>query len=96
MTQEFFKGKQDRYPHPLRTFAIVMFLFLFFVNSLLKNKGLDNMTFATTETVVTPEGDTIKLSIEVALPIFSRTMVRAIVLSKASFAAGVRTSAGII
>ena len=26
VTVEFFKGKQERYPHPVRLFAIVMFL----------------------------------------------------------------------
>lgn len=37
VTLEFFKGKQERYPHPLRMFAIVMFLFLFMVNYVMKN-----------------------------------------------------------
>lgn len=37
VTVEFFKGKQERYPHPIRLFAIVMFLFLFTLNSMLKN-----------------------------------------------------------
>jgi len=32
VTVEFFKGKQDRYPHPLRMFGIVMFFFLYMVN----------------------------------------------------------------
>jgi len=35
---EFFKGKQDRYPHPIRMFAIVMFLFLFLLNTTLKQR----------------------------------------------------------
>lgn len=39
VTTEFFKGKQDRYPHPLRMFAIVMFFFLFMVNLTLKNRN---------------------------------------------------------
>jgi len=38
VTLEFFKGKQDRYPHPIRMFAIVMFLFLFLLNTILKQK----------------------------------------------------------
>lgn len=61
VTVEFFKGKQDRYPHPLRMFAIVMFFFLFMVNVLLKernekksNDGL--LKFSTTAKVDT--GDT--------------------------------------
>lgn len=37
VTLEFFKGKQERYPHPLRMFAIVMFLFLFMVNNTMKS-----------------------------------------------------------
>lgn len=36
VTVEFFKGKQERYPHPIRLFAIVMFLFLFLLNQMLK------------------------------------------------------------
>gem|GEM_PF-431061 len=42
VTLEFFKGKQDRYPHPIRLFAIVMFLFLFLLNQLWKNKDAGN------------------------------------------------------
>jgi hypothetical protein len=38
VTLEFFKGKQERYPHPIRLFAIVMFLFLFLLNSMLKDR----------------------------------------------------------
>ena len=38
VTVEFFKGKQERYPHPIRLFAIVMFLFLFLLNTMLKNR----------------------------------------------------------
>ncbi|MDX1909944.1 MAG: DUF3667 domain-containing protein [Saprospiraceae bacterium] len=38
VTVEFFKGKQERYPHPIRLFAIVMFLFLFLLNSMLKEE----------------------------------------------------------
>ncbi len=42
VTQEFFKGKQERYPHPIRLFAIVMFLCLFLLNQLWKNKQAGN------------------------------------------------------
>ena len=38
VTVEFFKGKQDRYPHPIRMFAIVMFLFLFVLNTFVKQR----------------------------------------------------------
>ena len=41
VTLEFFKGKQDRYPHPIRTFGIVMFLFLFLLNLKLKDKEMN-------------------------------------------------------
>ncbi len=37
ITLEFFKGKQGRYPHPLRMFAVVMFLFLFMFNLMMKD-----------------------------------------------------------
>lgn len=33
ITQEYFKGRQIRYPHPLRLFAVVMFFFLLLVNN---------------------------------------------------------------
>jgi Protein of unknown function (DUF3667) len=33
MSAEFFKGKQGRYPHPLRLFLVVMFFFLILFNS---------------------------------------------------------------
>lgn len=36
MTLAFFKGKIERYPHPLRFFAIIMFFFLLLVNSNLR------------------------------------------------------------
>jgi hypothetical protein len=61
VTQEFFKGKQDRYPHPIRLFAIVMFLFLLLLNSTLKNvesgggEGLINLQTKKP----TPSGDSI-------------------------------------
>jgi len=41
VTTEFFKGKQDRYPHPIRLFAIVMFLFLFLLNSMVNSLESD-------------------------------------------------------
>jgi hypothetical protein len=61
VTQEFFKGKQDRYPHPIRMFAIVMFLFLFMVNAMLKDieSGGDGEFFNYQTTVETETGDTI-------------------------------------
>lgn len=42
VTQEVFKGKQSRYPHPIRMFAIMMFLFLFMVNWVLKDLDANN------------------------------------------------------
>lgn len=39
VTMEFFKGKQNRYPHPMRLFFITMFFFLFFFNHLMKSGG---------------------------------------------------------
>jgi hypothetical protein len=45
VTTEFFKGKQDRYPHPIRLFAIVMFLFLFLLNSMLKEEEARGNSF---------------------------------------------------
>jgi hypothetical protein len=61
VTTEFFKGKQDRYPHPIRLFAIVMFLFLFLLNSMLKDRETrkDGALFSSTTTVETDTGDTI-------------------------------------
>lgn len=59
VTTEFFKGKQDRYPHPLRMFAIVMFLFLFMVNTMLNkrhSKQSGNL-FSETKLVNTENGD---------------------------------------
>jgi hypothetical protein len=57
VTTEFFKGKQDRYPHPLRMFAIVMFLFLYLLNTMLNERhaneqgGFDiNLSTDATET----------------------------------------------
>ena len=60
VTTEFFKGKQDRYPHPIRLFAIVMFLFLFLLNSMLKDKeAKDHVSFFSPKTTVKSEtGDT--------------------------------------
>ncbi|MBC7774343.1 MAG: DUF3667 domain-containing protein [Phycisphaerae bacterium] len=61
VTTEFFKGKQDRYPHPIRLFAIVMFLFLFLLNSMLKDKeSKDHVSFFSPMTTVKSEtGDTL-------------------------------------
>ncbi|HLP93603.1 MAG TPA: DUF3667 domain-containing protein [Saprospiraceae bacterium] len=61
VTQEFFKGKQDRYPHPIRLFAIVMFLFLFMVNSMLNDveNGGDGEFFNYQTSVETEVGDTV-------------------------------------
>lgn len=39
VTTEFFKGKQDRYPHPIRLFGIVMFFFLLLLNRSLNTNG---------------------------------------------------------
>ncbi len=53
VTKEFFKGKQDRYPHPIRLFGIVMFFFLFLLNHLLNSDGAQqsglNFTFNDTD-----------------------------------------------
>ncbi|MCB0529214.1 MAG: DUF3667 domain-containing protein [Saprospiraceae bacterium] len=38
VTSEFFRGKQARYPHPMRLFAVTMFFFLFVLNFLMKEK----------------------------------------------------------
>ncbi|MDO8365588.1 MAG: DUF3667 domain-containing protein [Saprospiraceae bacterium] len=61
VTTEFFKGKQDRYPHPIRLFAIVMFLFLFLLNSMLKNTeaSKDGGLFNYQTEVTTESGDSI-------------------------------------
>ena len=61
VTSEFFKGKQDRYPHPLRMFAIVMFLFLFCVNWVLKQQESSSTgsMFNLTTSVNTSAGDSI-------------------------------------
>ncbi len=39
VTTEFFKGKQDRYPHPIRLFGIVMFFFVLLLNRSLNTNG---------------------------------------------------------
>ncbi len=39
VTAEFFKGKQERYPHPIRLFGIVMFFFLLLLNRSLNTAG---------------------------------------------------------
>ncbi|MBP6812297.1 MAG: DUF3667 domain-containing protein [Saprospiraceae bacterium] len=61
VSKEFFKGKQDRYPHPIRMFAIVMFLFLFLLNSILKNQDEETkgVFFSTDTAVKTEAGDTL-------------------------------------
>ncbi|MFN0036057.1 MAG: DUF3667 domain-containing protein, partial [Saprospiraceae bacterium] len=61
VTVEFFKGKQERYPHPIRLFAIVMFLFLFLLNSMLKNREPQSKEglFSFTTKVKSETGDTI-------------------------------------
>jgi hypothetical protein len=62
VTLEFFKGKQDRYPHPIRLFAIVMFLFLFLFNIMLKNQEekKNGSLFSETTTIKNSDGsDTI-------------------------------------
>ncbi len=61
VTLEFFKGKQDRYPHPIRTFGIVMFLFLFLLNTMLKNRDMkhDGSLFTSTTRIKTETGNTI-------------------------------------
>jgi hypothetical protein len=60
VTTEFFKGKQDRYPHPLRMFAIVMFLFLFMVNMMLndRQKARSGSLFSITTRTDKEPGDT--------------------------------------
>ncbi len=62
VTTEFFKGKQERYPHPIRLFAIVMFLFLFLLNSMLKDRDAkDEWWYTSTTTSIKDEtGDTLK------------------------------------
>jgi len=62
VTTEFFKGKQDRYPHPIRLFAIVMFLFLFLLNSMLKDRESkeDWSLFSPKEKVKIETGDTLQ------------------------------------
>ncbi len=54
VTKEFFKGKQDRYPHPIRLFGIVMFFFLLLLNRSLNTTGAQqsglNFSFNATET----------------------------------------------
>lgn len=72
MSSEFFKGKQGRYPHPLRMFAVVMFIFLFLFNHVLNDKNKNQQSGLhfnqTTETV---QGDsTVRRS--TPLPPFER------------------------
>lgn len=73
VTQEFFKGKLERYPHPLRMFAIVMFIFLFVVNqtvnlpSTQQNKG-DWVEVG--DTSVGPDGN--QIVVENDLPSYER------------------------
>jgi len=69
VSKEFFKGKQDRYPHPIRMFAIVMFLFLFLLNSMLKSKEGKNhgVFFSPITTVETETGDTLVKEISFTL-----------------------------
>ncbi|MBL7826892.1 MAG: DUF3667 domain-containing protein, partial [Saprospiraceae bacterium] len=69
VTLEFFKGKQDRYPHPLRMFAIVMFLFLFMANLVLNRKEQNHSTggvVSIDKVAVTPEGDTIEITNDIS------------------------------
>lgn len=80
VTLEFFKGKQDRYPHPIRLFAIVMFLFLFCLNLMLKARDSaseDGLLFSTTTRVNTPVGDTVVQKQEVST--YDRMKYRAMV-----------------
>ncbi len=62
VTREFFKGKQDRYPHPIRLFGIVMFFFLLMLNHLLNTDGAQqsglNFTVNDTEKSNTKRLDT--------------------------------------
>lgn len=62
VTTEFFKGKQDRYPHPIRLFAIVMFLFLFLLNSMLKDRESEKdwVVFSSDDKKTTETGDTLQ------------------------------------
>lgn len=66
---EFFKGKQGRYPHPLRMFAVVMFLFLFTFNHLLKGRDTENsgQLLTMTTRVNTENGDSIVAEKEIPL-----------------------------
>jgi Protein of unknown function (DUF3667) len=60
ITLEFFKGRQGRYPHPLRMFAVVMFLFLFMLNLMMKNrKDGDGSLLTITSTAKTEKGDSV-------------------------------------
>ncbi len=61
ITVEFFKGKQGRYPHPLRMFAVVMFLFLFLLNQMLKKRDHEQsgQLITVTSRVNTENGDSI-------------------------------------
>ena len=58
VTAEFFKGKQERYPHPIRLFGIVMFFFLLLLNRSLNTAGSQQsgLNFSVNDT----EGDTIE------------------------------------
>ncbi|MCB0524189.1 MAG: DUF3667 domain-containing protein [Saprospiraceae bacterium] len=42
VTIETFKGRQSRYPHPLRMFAIVMFFFLLVFNQMFGDRPMDS------------------------------------------------------
>jgi len=45
VTTEFFKGKQDRYPHPIRLFGIVIFFFLLLLNRSMNTNGAQQSGF---------------------------------------------------
>lgn len=62
ITQEFFKGKLERYPPPLHMIAVVMFLFLFILNHTLlesqKSKS-SKQGYSLTTTAHTEHGDSV-------------------------------------
>lgn len=77
VTSEFFKGKQARYPHPFRLFAVAMFFFLLILNWALKDAQArkSNNLFNTSTLAVNARGDTVRLD---SRSFFQRIEYRAI------------------
>jgi hypothetical protein len=64
MTERFFEGKQNRYPHPVRLFLVAMFFFLVALNWMLKDveSRKSGSIFSFSTVVQNEKGDTVKLT----------------------------------